>query len=136
MRFITYTAVLFAVATSASGDSLDDFLSLRKESPIRVEVIDNTVTDKVRSGWDAMSTQYQPIPIMEEISNNPQLTSGTEVYECKLVCRTSGILHDVRDLGAVTFKARRHEIFDKLNSICNKLSGKHYWYHSSDTCPR
>ncbi len=62
-------------------------------------------------------------------------SSGESVYECKLVCRTSGfVMYETRDMGTVRIKAYRGSIIDKLNDICHGLRGN--WYHSSDTCPR
>ncbi|MDP2831875.1 MAG: hypothetical protein Q8Q28_00975 [Pseudomonadota bacterium] len=64
-------------------------------------------------------------------------SSGESVYECKLVCRTSGfVVYETRDMGTVRIKAYRGGIFDKLNDICHGIRGKDSWYHSSDTCPR
>lgn len=61
-------------------------------------------------------------------------SASESVYECKLVCRTSGLLHETRDMGTVRIKAYRWQIYDRLNDICHGLRGN--WYHGSDTCPR
>ncbi|MDQ2106568.1 hypothetical protein [Azospirillum isscasi] len=56
-------------------------------------------------------------------------------YSCNLVCRQSGFVsYKTQNMGGVTFRAYPHQVSDKLNAICNKLSGA--WYVDTDSCPR
>lgn len=72
--------------------------------------------------------------IHDEPSSSGSASQGERDYSCKIVCRTSGLLYDTKDLGEVRLKAYPYAVHDKMSEICNKLSGNWYPAGSAADC--